>query len=85
MNPTLKSILHQGIFEFGQVLPGNDERRESFSHNLRRNLMRSMPTDDEAMRLIGGILDATTALQYVAGNAGWKSQRRRKITRSEEE
>ena len=85
MNPTLKRILDQGIFEFGQVLPGNDDRRESFSQNLRRNLMRSMPTDDEATRLIGGILDATTALQYVAGNAEWKSQRRRKITPKEEE
>jgi hypothetical protein len=47
--------------------------------------MRSMPTEDEATRLIGGILDATTALQYVAGNSEWRSNRRRKITRNEEE
>ncbi|MBT5391690.1 MAG: RNA methyltransferase [Euryarchaeota archaeon] len=85
INPTLKGILHQGIIEMGQALPGNDERRESFSHNLRRGIMRSMPTEDEATRLIGGILDATTALQYVSGNSEWKSQRRRKITPVEEE
>ena len=85
MNPRLKGILQQGIMEMGQALPGNDDRKESFSHNLRRGLMRSMPTEDEATRLIGGILDATTALQYVDGNAEWKSQRRRKITPSEEE
>jgi len=85
MNPTLKGILQQGIKEMGQALPGNDDRKESFSHNLRRGLMRSMPTEDEASRLIGGILDATTALQYVAGNSECKSQRRRKITPVEEE
>jgi TrmH family RNA methyltransferase len=85
INPTLKGILHQGIIEMGQALPGNDERRESFSHNLRRGIMRSMPTEDEATRLIGGILDATTALQYVSGNSEWKSLRRRKITPVEEE
>jgi len=85
MNPTLKGILQQGIEEMGQALPGNNDRKDSFSHNLRRGLMRSMPTEDEASRLIGGILDATTALQYVAGNPEWKSQRRRKITPVEEE
>lgn len=85
MNPTLKSILKKGIVEMGQALPGNDERKQSFSHNLRRGIMRSMPTEDEATRLIGGILDATTALQYVEGNQEWKSQRRRKMTTSEEE
>lgn len=85
LNPTLKSILQQGIMEMGQALPGNDDRKHSFSHNLRRGIMRSMPTEDEATRLIGGILDATTALQYVAGNSEWRSNRRRKITRNEEE
>lgn len=85
MNPTLKGILRQGIDEMGQSLPGNEERKQSFSHSLRRGILRSMPTEDEATRLIGGILDATTALQYVDGNDEWKSQRRRKITPSEEE
>ena len=85
LNPILRSILNKGINEFGAALPGNDERRESFAQNLRRSIMRSMPTEDEATRLIGGILDATTALQYVWGNDGWKSQRRRKITPREEE
>ena len=80
-----QALLNKGINEFGAALPGNDERRESFAQNLRRSIMRSMPTEDEATRLIGGILDATTALQYVGGNDGWKRQRRRKITPFEEE
>ena len=47
--------------------------------------MRSSPTGDEVTRLIGGILDATTALQYVDGNEMWRRGRRRKITPQEEE
>ena len=85
MNSTLRKILIQGIDEFGQSLPGNQERRDSFSQNLRRSVMRSSPTEDEATRLIGGILDATTALQYVEGNDMWRRGRRRKITPQEEE
>ena len=85
INPTLKGIMNQGIHEMGQSLPGNAERKQSFSHNLRRAIMRSMPTEDEATRLIGGLIDATTALQFVEGNSEWKSQRRRKITPAEEE
>ena len=85
LNPTLHKILNQGIEEYGQSLPGNQERRESFSQSLRRSIMRSTPTEDEATRLIGGILDATTALQYVEGNDAWHRERRRKITPQEEE
>ena len=47
--------------------------------------MLSMPTEDEATRMIGGILDATTALQYVDGNEEWQSRRRRKIEPDSEE
>ena len=85
MNPTLRKVMEQGIGEFGSALPGNDERRNSFSQSLRRSIMRSMPTEDEVTRLIGGILDATTALQYVEGNEIWRRERRRKITPAEEE
>jgi hypothetical protein len=47
--------------------------------------MLSMPTEDEATRMIGGILDATTALQFVSGNQEWISRRRRKIEPDSEE
>lgn len=85
MNPSLKKILSKGIDEMGQALPGNDERKSSFSQTLRRGLMRSMPTNDEASRLIGGFLDATTALQFVEGDTKWKRHRRRKLSSPEEE
>ena len=84
LNPELKQILHQTVRELANALPGNDERRQSFRQSLTRSIMRSMPTQGEATRMIGGLLDATTAVQFVEGNEEWRSLRRRKISPEEE-
>lgn len=84
LNPELKHVLMQTVRELSEALPGNDERRQSFGQSLSRSIMRSMPTQGEATRMIGGLLDATTAIQYVEGNEEWRSQRRRKISPEEE-
>ena len=44
-----------------------------------RNLMKSMPTDQEATRLVGGFVEATTALEHVNQDERWKKDRRRKL------
>ena len=85
INENLREILVKGIGEFSDALPGNDERKTSFKNSMIRSIMLSMPTEDEATRMIGGVLDATTALQYVAGNTEWISRRRRKIEPDSEE
>lgn len=85
INDNLRNILVKGIEELSISLPGNDERKSSFKNSMIRSIMLSMPTEDEATRLIGGILDATTALQYVDGNEDWISKRRRKIEPQSEE
>jgi TrmH family RNA methyltransferase len=84
LNPELKQILLQTVRELAQALPGNDDRRESFRQSLTRSIMRFMPTQGEATRMIGGLFDATTAIQFVEGNETWRSQRRRKISPEEE-
>ena len=85
INENLREILVKSIGEFSDALPGNDERKTSFKNSMIRSIMLSMPTEDEATRMIGGVLDATTALQYVAGNDEWISRRRRKIEPDSEE
>lgn len=77
--PKLRNILNQSIDELGEVLPGLDERGESFSSVLKRAVLRSQPTEDEATRLIGGLVDATTALQKVNNDERWLKDRRRRI------
>ena len=84
LHPELKQVLLQTVKELAGALPGNDERRQSFQQSLMRSIMRSMPTQGEATRMIGGLLDATTAIQFVEGNETWRSQRRRKISPEEE-
>ena len=79
ISENLRGILVKAIDEMSSSLPGNEERKNSFKNSLIRSIMLSMPTEDEATRMVGGILDATTALQFVAGNDEWLSKRRRKI------
>lgn len=85
LNENLRDILVKGIEELSEALPGNPERKVSFKNSMIRSVMLSMPTENEATRMIGGILDATTALQYVDGNEEWQSRRRRKIEPDSEE
>jgi hypothetical protein len=42
-------------------------------------VMMSSPTEDEVTRLIGGLIDATTSLQYSSGDDAWRKNRRRRI------
>ncbi len=79
LTPNLRHILNQSIDELGDALPGLDERGESFSSVLKRSVLRSQPTEDEATRLIGGFVDATTALQKVNNDERWLKERRRRI------
>ena len=85
INPSLRNILVKAIEELSQSLPGNEERKNSFKNSLIRSIMLSAPTEDEATRMVGGVLDATTALQFVSGNEEWLSKRRRKIEPAEQE
>ena len=79
INSNLRGILVKAIEEMSDSLPGNIERKNSFKNSIIRSIMLSTPTEDEATRMVGGFLDATTALQYVEGNDEWISKRRRKI------
>lgn len=79
ISANLRDILVKAVEEMSDSLPGNAERKNSFKNSLVRSIMLSAPTEDEATRMVGGMLDATTALQYVEGNQEWISKRRRKI------
>ncbi|HJL97496.1 MAG TPA: RNA methyltransferase [Candidatus Poseidoniaceae archaeon] len=79
LSPALRSTLVDSIDQYSNALPGKDERKESVNQTLKRTLLRSTPTEDEATRIIGGLVDGTTALQYVEGDSKWMNQRRRKV------
>ena len=77
--PKLRETFIEAVNQFSLSIPGNQERADSIKNSLIRMSMMSSPTSDEITRLIGGLIDATTALQYTHDNDDWKKNRRRRI------
>ena len=57
---------------------------EYHSHIHSRALQRSGLEMDQTNRLIGGFVDASTALEYAIKSSEWKSTRRRRVILEEE-
>ncbi len=84
ISPMQRQVLRKAIEDIAKFLPGGDERRISFSHSLTRALQRSGLEADQTNRLIGGFVDASTALEYASISNDWKSTRRRRVILEEE-
>lgn len=79
INPNLRNTLNTAIYQFSRALPGNDDRFETINNSLKRLLLSSNPTENEVTRIIGAMVDATTALQHASGDEEWLNYRRRKV------
>lgn len=79
LNPNLRDKFLEAVEQFSSSVPGNQERKDSIKNSLTRMVMMSSPTTDEVTRLIGGLIDATTSLQYLADDENWKKNRRRRV------
>ncbi|HIA39597.1 MAG: hypothetical protein CXX80_01450 [Methanobacteriota archaeon] len=79
ISPDLRRLLRNSIDEFAAALDGDENKRAMVADNLRRTILRGLPIDNEAQRLIGAFVEATTALQKLAGDARWRNSRRRRL------
>ena len=79
LSPNLRDKFLEAVEQFSSSVPGNQERKVSIKNSLTRMVMMSSPTNDEVTRLIGGLIDATTSLQYLADDENWKKNRRRRV------
>ena len=79
ISPELRETFLKAVNEFSAASLGNAERQSSIKNSLTRMVMMSSPTEDEVTRLIGGLIDATTSLQYSSGDDNWRKNRRRRI------
>ena len=79
LSPNLRDKFLEAVEQFSSSVPGNQERKDSIKNSLTRMVMMSSPTKDEVTRLIGGLIDATTSLQYLADDENWKKNRRRRV------
>ena len=84
ISPEQRNVLRKAVEDIAQYLPGGDERRISFTHSLTRALQRSGLEPDQTNRLIGGFVDASTALEYASKSDTWRSSRRRRVHLEEE-
>jgi len=84
ISPEQRNVLRKAVEDIARYLPGGDERRISFTHSLIRALQRSGLEIDQTNRLIGGFVDASTALEFAANSDNWRSNRRRRVILEEE-
>jgi|TARA_B100000131_G_scaffold26923_1_gene25620 TrmH family RNA methyltransferase len=80
VTPELRQILKQAISEFSHSL--DSEKNELIADVFDRVIMRGLPIDAEAERMIGSFVQATTALQKVSDDDEWKRDRRKRVTPS---
>ena len=78
--PELRQILKQAISEFSSSL--ESEKNDLIADVYDRVIMRGLPIDSEAERMIGAFVQATTALQKVSDDEEWKRERRKRVTPS---
>ena len=80
ITPELRKILKQAISEFSESL--DSDKKELIKDVIDRVILRGLPIDSEAERLIGAFVQATTALQKVANDENWRRERRKRVTPS---
>ena len=78
ISPEQRKVLRKAIQDIAQFLPAV-MNVESHSHIPTRALQRSGLETDQTNRLIGGFVDASTALEFATKNSDWKSTRRRRV------
>jgi len=80
MTPNIRQILKQAIHEFAHSL--DSEKKELIADVYDRVIMRGLPIDSEAERMIGSLVQATTALQKTSEDDDWMRKRRKRVTPS---
>ena len=78
VNPELRQILKQSILEFSSSL--DSDKTELIGDVFDRVILRGLPIDSEAERMIGAFVQATTALQKLSNDDSWKRERRKRVT-----
>ena len=78
VNPELRQILKQSILEFSSSL--DSDKTELIGDVFDSVILRGLPIDSEAERMIGAFVQATTALQKLSDDDSWKRERRKRVT-----
>ena len=77
MTPELRQILKQAISEFSHSL--DSDKNELIADVFDRVILRGLPIDAEAERMIGAFVQGATALQKESGDPNWQRERRKRV------
>ena len=77
LSPQLRKILKQSITEFCNSLDG--DKNDLISDVYDRVILRGLPIDSEAERMIGAFVQGATALQKQSGDINWQRDRRKRV------
>ena len=77
LSPQLRKILKQSITDFCESLDG--DKNDLISDVYDRVILRGLPIDSEAERMIGAFVQGTTALQKQSGDENWRRERRKRV------
>ena len=79
LDPEIRISLRRAIDAYANQLSGTDEKNESVAATLTRTILRGVPNDDEATRLIGALIEGTTAMEFAGEDPAWHRDRRRRL------
>ena len=79
LEPAVRRSLITSIEQFARTMSTSPERQQSIEQTLRRTLLKGSPSTEESTRLIGAFVEATSALEFVAGDESWMKDHRRKL------
>ena len=74
----MRKILKQSIDDFAASL--DSDKNELIGDVFDRVILRGLPIDSEAERMIGSFVQAATALQKLSDDENWKRERRKRVT-----
>ena len=77
LSPQLRKILKQSITDFCESLDG--DKNDLISDVCDRVILRGLPIDSEAERMIGAFVQGATALQKQSGDENWRRERRKRV------
>lgn len=79
LDPAVREALVKAIDQFASGSSASAERRLSVAQTLRRTLLKGSPSTDECTRMIGALVEATTAMEFARDDPLWKKDHRRKL------
>ncbi|MEC7280324.1 MAG: hypothetical protein VXV98_09875, partial [Candidatus Thermoplasmatota archaeon] len=74
LDPKVREMLIKAIEQFAAATGTSEARRSSVEQTLKRTLLKGSPSTEESTRLIGAFVEATTALEFAAGDDMWQKE-----------